>query len=189
MIPEVHMAEIAIIGDGPGGLSAALFLAKAGHTVRVFGEDQTVMHYAFLYNYLGIPGISGTEFQQRAQAQVAALGVERLDRRATGIAVAGDRFEVTTEGEVFGADYVVLSEGKRAPLAASLGLDTQDGTLVVDRNGRSSLARVYVVGRSARPTRSQAIISAGDGAAAALDILASIKGTDVQDWDAPPKDD
>ena len=47
---------------------------------------------------------------------------------------------------------------------------------------------VYVIGRSARPTRSQAIISAGDGAAAALDILSIIEGADVQDWDTPPKD-
>ena len=34
--------------------------------------------------------------------------------------------------------------------------------------------------------RSQAIISAGDGAAAALDILSTEKGEDVLDWDEPP---
>ena len=183
------MAEIAIIGDGPGGLSAALFLAKAGHTVRVYGEDKTVMHYAYLYNYLGIPDVSGTEFQRRARAQVAALGVELVDDPATSVVAAGERFSVTTEGGALEVDYLVLSEGKRAPLAASLGLATEDGRVVVDRNGRSSRAGVYVVGRSARPTRSQAIISAGDGAVAALDILASIEGADVQDWDSPPKGD
>ncbi len=55
------------------------------------------------------------------------------------------------------------------------------------RDGATEIDRLYVVGRTARPTRSQAIISAGDGAAAALDILADIKGSDVQDWDTPPK--
>ena len=49
--------------------------------------------------------------------------------------------------------------------------------------------RVYVVGRSARPKRSQAIISAGAGAAAALDVLSREAGEDVQDWDSPPKED
>jgi hypothetical protein len=39
-----------------------------------------------------------------------------------------------------------------------------------------------------RPTRSQAVISAGDGAKAALDILSRAAGKDVQDWDSPPKD-
>ncbi len=46
---------------------------------------------------------------------------------------------------------------------------------------------MYVIGRSARPERSQAIISAGDGAAA-LDILSAVEGADVQDWGSPPKD-
>ena len=59
-------ATIGIVGDGPGGLSAALFLAKAGHDVTVYGRDATAMNYAYLYNYLGFPEISGTEFQRAA---------------------------------------------------------------------------------------------------------------------------
>jgi thioredoxin reductase len=58
----------------------------------------------------------------------------------------------------------------------------------VDPAYRSQLDRVYVVGRSVRPSRSQAIISAGAGAEAALDILAREEGKDVQDWDTPPKE-
>ena len=49
------------------------------------------------------------------------------------------------------------------------------------------MERVYAVGRLARPTRSQAIISAGDGAAAAIDILSIIQDKPVQDWDSPPE--
>ncbi|MDX1450561.1 MAG: thioredoxin reductase, partial [Acidimicrobiia bacterium] len=60
--------------------------------------------------------------------------------------------------------------------------------IVVDRDYRSSLDRVYVVGRSARPERSQAIISAGAGATAAVDILAVEAGKNIQDWDSPPED-
>ena len=77
------------------------------------------------------------------------------------------------------------------PLANSLGIQTTDGEdeiVPVDRNGKTAIDAVYVIGRSARPTRSQAIISAGDGAAAALDILSRIEGKDVQDWDSPPKE-
>jgi hypothetical protein len=39
-----------------------------------------------------------------------------------------------------------------------------------------------------RPKRSQVVISAGAGAVAALDILATEAGEDLQDWDTPPKD-
>ena len=52
---------------------------------------------------------------------------------------------------------------------------------------RTSVDRVHVVVRSARPGRSQAIISAGDGAAAAIDILSKERNEDVLDWDEPPK--
>ena len=59
---------------------------------------------------------------------------------------------------------------------------------MVDGQGLSSVPNVYVVGRCVRPARSQAIITAGAGAAAALDILSREAGKDVQDWDSPPKE-
>jgi thioredoxin reductase (NADPH) len=46
---------------------------------------------------------------------------------------------------------------------------------------------MFVTGRSARPGRSQAIISAGDGAAAAIDILSRENNENFVDWDEPPK--
>ncbi|MEM7323353.1 MAG: FAD-dependent oxidoreductase [Actinomycetota bacterium] len=183
------MTTIAIVGDGPGGLSAALFLAKAGHQVTVYGQNKTVMNFAYLHNYLGAPDISGTDFQTAARAQVAAQGAQLVDAEVTAVATTDGGFQVTTESGTADADYLILSEGKGAPLSESLSLDTDGERVVVDRDGRTSHAGVYVIGRSARPERSQAIISAGDGAAAALDILSTIEGKDVQDWDSPPKDD
>ena len=183
------MATITIVGDGPGGLSAALFLAKGGHDVTVFGTDETVMHYAHLHNYLGVPDTSGSDFQAAARAQVTAQGARLVASKVTAAAAVDGGFEVTTEEGTHGSDFLVLSEGKGAPLATALGLAAENGAIVVDRQGRSSLERVYVLGRSARPRRSQAIISAGDGAAAALDILSVLAGKDVQDWDSPPKEE
>ena len=68
-----------------------------------------------------------------------------------------------------------------------LGLSFDDTRgITTERNACTSVDGVYVVGRSARPGRSQAIISAGDGAAAAIDILSREAGHDVLDWDGPP---
>jgi thioredoxin reductase (NADPH) len=183
------MARIAIVGDGPGGLSAALFLAKNGHAVTVFGDDASAMHYAYLHNYLGVPETAGSDLQRIARAQVEAHGATIDSRRVVSIGTTGDGLTLETEdGETHEAAYLILSEGKKPELAEALGLEFDDGAIVIDRDQRTSLPRVYAVGRATRPTRSQAIISAGAGAIAALDILARESGEEVQDWDTPPKD-
>jgi thioredoxin reductase (NADPH) len=182
------MTRVTIVGDGPGGLSAALFLAKNGHQVKVFGQDETAMNYAYLHNYLGIPEIDGTEFQKIAKGQVTAQGAEIIDEKVTSTSISAV-FTVETDSASYESDYLILTEGKNPELANSLGVDAdEEGAIVVDENYQSSIDRVYVVGRSVRPKRSQAIISAGAGAVAALDILAREEGKDIQDWDTPPKE-
>jgi thioredoxin reductase len=182
------MTRVIIVGDGPGGLSAALFLAKNGHDVTVFGQDATAMNYAYLKNYLGVPQIEGTEFQGIARRQVQMYDADLKEEEVTSVDVGGT-FTVETESGSHEADYLILTEGKSPELARSLGLDEDEsGAIVVDRDNRSSVDKLYVVGRAVRPSRSQAIISAGAGAAAALDILARETGEDFQDWDTPPKD-
>jgi thioredoxin reductase len=183
------MPDVLVIGDGPGGLSAALFLAKNKLEVLVLGEDKTAMHWALLKNYLGIPEIPGSDFQKIARDQVAAMGGSIRDAHVEKIARDGDRYSATlVGGDAITAKYLVLSEGKGPRLARQLGLEFDEKTgIATDRNARTVVDNVYVVGRSARPGRSQAIISAGDGAAAAIDILSRERGEDVVDWDEPPK--
>jgi thioredoxin reductase (NADPH) len=183
------MPDVIVIGDGPGGLSAALFLARGGKEVVVFGQDKTAMHWALLHNYLGLPEIHGSELQRIARGQVTTHGGTLRDDRIDALARDGEGFTATTEGgETLRAKYVVLSEGKSPRLALMLGLAHDPATGVrTDRNGATEVPGVYVVGRLARPGRSQAIISAGDGASAAIDILSREKGEDVTDWESPPE--
>jgi len=186
------MPTVIVIGDGPGGLSAALFLAKNKVDTVVFGDDKSAMNYALLKNYLGLPEILGTDFQRIAREQVTHFGArirtDRVESIRSNAAGAGGRFQVSTDGETLTAKYLILSEGKGPRLAKLLGLTFDEAKgIETDRNARSSVDGVYVVGRSARPGRSQAIISAGDGAAAAIDILSIEQGHDVLDWDEPPK--
>lgn len=179
--------DVAVVGDGPGGLSAALFLAKNGLKVGVFGQDKTAMHFAMLYNYLGVPEIHGSEFQRIARDQVSAQGADLQTARVERINRQGETFELELDdGRKVEARYLILSEGKSPRLAQQLGLhfDREKG-LTTDVNGKTEHDRVYAVGRLARPTRSQAIISAGDGAAAAIDILSREKGESFTDWDEP----
>lgn len=184
------MTTVAIVGDGPAGLSAGLFLAKNGMTTIVFGQDATAMHHAHLYNYLGIEDIDGTAFQEVARRQAAAQGADLRDVEVTAIEVAeGGGLRVHAGDDQVAADYVILAGGKQAQrLAAALGAERDGGRVPVDGEQRTAVDRVYAVGRVARPERSQAIISAGAGAVAALDILSREAGGEVHDWDVPPGD-
>jgi thioredoxin reductase (NADPH) len=183
------MTTVAIIGDGPAGLSAALFLARAEHETVVYGTDDTAMHHAMLHNYLGIEEVRGSDLQAVARRQVTAVGAELRDVEVTGIERLDDgRFRVRAGDGELTADHVVLAGGKTATdLARGLGVTVEDGRVVVDTEYRTDVDRVYAAGRLVRPGRSQAIISAGAGATIALDILSREAGRDVHDWDTPPE--
>ena len=183
------MTKVIVVGDGPAGLSCALFLAKKDVDATVFGQDNTAMHYAELHNDLGIPKILGSDFQKIAKKQVTDFGADLQSALVTEISKTDDGFNVTLEdGASHSAKYVVLAEGKGVKLNQSLGLTKEGRSVEVDRNGRTAVAGLYAVGRSTKMNRSQAIISAGEGASAALDILSTEAGRDVLDYDKPPKE-
>ena len=181
------MADVIVIGGGPAGLSAALFTAKNDLDTVVFDTDKTWLHKAHLFNYLGIPTIDGDDFLEVARDQVAEFGVERPQgEEVTGVERGDDGFTVTTgEGE-YGARYVVFATGAKRDLAEELGCDlTDEGTVDVGIDMETSVGDAYATGATARAEEWQAIISAGDGGAAALDILSKEKGEHFHDFDTP----
>ena len=178
------MPDVIVVGDGPGGLSAALLLAKNEMSVTVFGKDETLMHKAMLYNYLGIPEMRGPEFQQIAREQVKCVGGTIEDVEVSSVEKGDGSFTVKTgDGREYQAPYLILVTGPANPLAESLGIAKEGDGLAADRNGRTSVDGLYVVGWSTRLKKIQAIISAGDGACAALDILSAKAGQDIHDFD------
>ena len=178
------MASVLVVGDGPGGLSAALFLAKNGMDVAVFGQDTTPMHKAMLYNYLGIPELTGSEFQRISRDQVNAQGARIEDVQIAGVEKTQTGFTVTTEGGVtHEGNYLILAAGTNVKLGMNIGLERGPDGLECDRDGRTTVEGLYVVGWSTRLRKTQAIISAGQGASAALDILSTEAGEDVHDFD------
>src|SRR4051812_20507432 len=134
---EDAMPDVIVIGDGPGGLSAALFLAKNKMDTVVYGQDTTAMNYALLKNYLGLPEILGSDFQKIARAQVESFGGRIREGRVQTVAPGPDgRWTVTAEsGDTASARYLILSEGKAPRLAIQLGLVFDEAVgIATDKN-------------------------------------------------------
>jgi thioredoxin reductase len=180
------MADVAVVGGGAAGLSAALFTAKNGLDTVVFDTDGTWLHSAHLFNYLGIESKDGTEFVEDAREQVAGFGADiRQGEEVTAVAEDGDGFTVTTEDDEYSADYVVLATGADRDLAENLGCAFDGDVVDVDVTTETSVADAYATGAMVREEEWQAIISAGDGAAAALNVLSKEKGEHFHDFDTP----
>jgi thioredoxin reductase (NADPH) len=181
------MTDVIVVGGGPAGLSAALFTAKNGLETTVFDTDETWMHKAHLFNYLGIESMDGSEFMSVSRDQVTQFGVDHHSGEAvSGVESTGDGFAITTAVDEYEADYVVLATGANRDLAEELGCATTDeGIVEVSVQMETSVEDVYATGAMVRAEEWQAIISAGDGAAAALNILSKEKGEHFHDFDVP----
>lgn len=182
------MPDVIVVGDGPAGLSAALFLAKNGKSVTVIGAGTTGVRSAYLYNVLGIPEMDGPDFLETARRQAAHFGATLIQARVTGIEKTDSGFAVVDDqGGRHEAPYVIYAAGRNRDLATALGVETNpDGALKADLNGRTNVENFYAAGRAVRDHKSQIVIAAGDGAAAALDILSREAGQPVHDWDSRP---
>ncbi|WP_018257907.1 NAD(P)/FAD-dependent oxidoreductase [Halomicrobium katesii] len=189
------MHDVVIVGGGPAGLSGALFTEKNGLDTVVFDTDETWMHKAHLFNYLGIDSMDGSEFVAQSREQVAEFGVTLRDEAVTAVEETAEGFAVTTEAESEAGEagdqtvegrYLVLATGADRSLADSLGCAfTDEDTVDVTVSMETSVDDAYATGAMVRAEEWQAVISAGDGAAAALNVLSKEKGEHFHDFDVP----
>ena len=179
------MPDVLVVGGGAAGLSAALFTAKNGLDTVVFDTDKTWLHSAHLFNYLGVGSVDGSAFLETARAQVDAFGVERHDAEVTAVERTGDGFAVTADGETHEAPYLVLATGSKRALAEELGCAFDGDVVAVDVTMETSVENAYATGAMVRAEEWQAVISAGDGAAAALNVLTKERGEHFHDFDTP----
>lgn len=108
------MKDCIIIGKGPAGLSAALYVRRAGYTPLVIGKDSGALGQSHrIENYFGLEQpISGDELFRRGLAQVERLGIEVLSDEVVSIRETEGFRVCTSSGRIINSHTVLLATGK-----------------------------------------------------------------------------
>lgn len=122
------MQDAAIIGNGPAGLSAALYLLRAGYSVTVIGKDNGALEKAeLIQNYFGLEKpISGHQLVETGKAQVRELGGEVWQDEVVGISWDGS-YTLTTARNQLESRSIILTTGTSRKMVPIRNLDRLEG--------------------------------------------------------------
>ncbi len=110
---EERTYDCIVIGAGPAGLTAAIYLARFLLNILVIdGGDSRAALIPKTRNHAGYPGgIAGTELLRLMREQAESFGVKVIAATAGRLAREGDRFEVGSGAGSFTARSVLLATG------------------------------------------------------------------------------
>ncbi len=110
--------DVLIIGSGPAGYTAALYLARADLKPLVFegfSYGGALMTTTEVENFPGFTdGILGPELMANMRAQAERFGADLRSADVESVDLTGDVKKVVVDGEVFLAHSVVLATGSAA---------------------------------------------------------------------------
>ena len=186
--------DLAIVGGGPAGASAAIFAARAGLRTVVLDADKGMTRRALLNNLLGFPeGITGPELVERGQQHARRAGAEWVTTDVTALQPAGETVRLSTaDGRTFEASQVLLTTGASVALAQAAGVATRPATeprmkeaIVRDDQGRTNVPGVWAAGAAAGVSV-HVIVTAGDATRVVINLISARKGQRHVDHDVLP---
>lgn len=106
--------DIAIIGTGPAGLSAAINAKIRNKSFKIFGtkELSTKLVKAHqINNYVGFPAISGKDLKENFEKHLEQMGIEITEEKINNIYNMGDYFALLANENQYEATSVVIATG------------------------------------------------------------------------------
>lgn len=126
-----HFYDAVIVGGGPAGLSAAIYLSRAQFRVLVIEKEKIggqITITGEVVNYPGILKTDGTKLTEAMHRQAENFGAEFKIAQVTGLDLDGDYKTVRTDcGEVKTLG-LVYAAGAHPRLAGFAGEETFRGT-------------------------------------------------------------
>ena len=110
------ISDVIIIGSGPAGLSAAIYVVRAGLSVNVIEKEfmgtGQIADSSKVDNYLGIPAISGYDLGESFREHALSLGVTIEDNNVTRLTPVDDIWELElSDGSTKKARCVIYAAG------------------------------------------------------------------------------
>lgn len=107
--------DVAIVGGGPAGLSAAIFLARYQHSLAVIDSgDPRNWETRGVNGFLGLPGVRPAELRQRGRDEARTYGTLLVDETVHRVWKSGDAFELALQsGDHYRAHRLLLAIGLR----------------------------------------------------------------------------
>ncbi|MDB2151260.1 NAD(P)/FAD-dependent oxidoreductase [Clostridium butyricum] len=106
--------DIAIIGSGPAGLSAALNAKIRNKKFVIFGNDELsgkLVKAQKINNYLGFYGMSGVEIKEQFDSHIKSMDIKITNERINNIYSMGDYFALMANDKTYEALTVILATG------------------------------------------------------------------------------
>ncbi|MDQ0254860.1 thioredoxin reductase [Evansella vedderi] len=183
------MYDIAIIGAGPAGASAALFAAKAGKKTLIIDSGKSMTQRAWLENHYGVSEISGPDLIETGKEQARKFGAEVIQDTVVDITPEDAGYKLQGENQEITAKHVLLATGVSTDLAEKIGLNLIPGTepriktiIQVDNDGKTNKKGIWAAGTVAGVSV-HTIITAGNGAEVAINIISELNGERYVDHD------
>jgi thioredoxin reductase (NADPH) len=107
--------DIAIIGSGPGGLSAAIYSGRYARKTIVISKDSggTAAKAGDIENWPGIKKINGLELMNSFREHAKEYGVEFLDKNVENITKKNNLFYINLSDKSLKSRSIILSLGTK----------------------------------------------------------------------------
>ena len=106
--------DIAIVGSGPAGLSAAINAKIRNKNIILFGNDNLsnkLVKAPSIDNYLGYYDISGEDLKNKFEDHIKNMDIEVVSKKINNIYAMGEYFALMSGDEMFEATTVILATG------------------------------------------------------------------------------